>query len=45
MLSDTGIPAWAPKLGELIGELITNNISHLIISSMQMHQYVLRHLI
>ena len=44
-LSDTGIPVWAPKLGAQIkGELMQNNISHLIISSSQMRQHVLRHL-
>ena len=44
-LSDTGIPAWAPKLGAQIkGELMQNKISLLIISSTQIRQPVLRHL-
>ena len=43
--SDTAIMVWEPKLGAQIkGELMQNNISHLIISSTQMHQQVLRHL-
>ena len=43
---DTGIPVWAPKLGvQIKGELMQNNITHLIISLMQMRQHVLRHLI
>ena len=33
-LLDTGIPLWAPKLGEQIkGELMQNNNSHLTMSS------------
>ena len=37
---------WSPKLGAQIkGELMQNNISHLIISSTQICQHVLRHLI
>ena len=44
-VSDAGIPVWAPKLGDQIkGELMQNNISHLIISSTQMRLNVLRHL-
>ena len=36
---------WAPKLGAQIkGELMQNNISHLTISSTQMHLHILRHL-
>lgn len=45
-LYDAGIPVWPPKLGAQIkGELMQNNITHLIVSSMQMRQHVLRHLI
>ena len=45
-LSDAGIPVWVPKLSAQIkGELMENNISHLIMSSMQMRLHVFRHLI
>ena len=44
-LSDASIRVWAPKLGAQIKrELMQNNVSHLMISSTQMGQHVLRHL-
>ena len=44
-LSNASTLVWMPKLGAQVkGELMQNNISHLIISSMQIHLYILRHL-
>ena len=44
--SDAGIQVWVLKLGAQIkGELMQNNISHLIISSTQLRLHVLGHLI
>ena len=43
-LSDAGILAWVPKLcAQIKGKVIQNNVTYLIISSMQMHLHVLRH--
>ena len=44
-LSDASIPVWVSKLGAQIKrKLMQTNISHLMISSMQMGLRVLRHL-
>ena len=45
-LSDASILVWVAKLGAQVKKvLMQNNISHLIISSTQMHLRVLKHLI
>ena len=44
-LSDADIRVWTPKLGaQLKGELMQNNINHLVISSTRMRLPVLRDL-